>query len=231
MTTNPVIAGTVPRVCRLGRVDYMAALDEMRAFTSARTADTEDAYWLVEHAPVFTLGQAARMEHVLARGDIPVVASDRGGQVTYHGPGQVVAYVLLDLRRAGLNVRTLVCGIEQALIDLLADYNVMAVRRDGAPGVYVGDAKVASLGLRVRKGCSYHGLALNVDMDLEPFSRINPCGYAGLEVTDLRRLGVTATMATIEEHLVVRLNQAFDFTVTPEKAYRDAEPEPGYQTV
>ena len=205
-------ARAVPQVRRLGLIDYETALSEMRAYTHARAPDTPDAYWLVQHPPTFTLGQAARMEHVLAPGDIPVVPSDRGGQVTYHGPGQLVVYLLLDLRRAGLNVRTLVCGSEQALLGLLGDYNVMASRREGAPGVYVGEAKVASLGLRVRKGCSYHGLALNVDMALEPFSRINPCGYAGLEVTDLRRLGVAAPMARIEEQLVSRLNLAFGFT-------------------
>jgi lipoyl(octanoyl) transferase len=157
----------------------------MRAFTDSRDADTPDALWLLEHPPVFTLGQAGRPEHLLAPGTIPVIQTDRGGQVTYHGPGQLVAYLLLDLRRAGIGIKRLVERLEQAVIDLLAEHGVAAERRADAPGVYVAGAKIASLGLRVRNGCCYHGLALNVDMDLEPFGRINPCGYAGLAVTRL----------------------------------------------
>lgn len=157
----------------------------MRAFTDTREADTPDELWLLEHPPVFTLGQAGRPEHLLAPGAIPVIQTDRGGQVTYHGPGQLVAYLLLDLRRAGIGVKRLVERLEQAIIDLLAEHGVQAERRANAPGVYVAGAKIASLGLRVRNGCCYHGLALNVDMDLEPFGRINPCGYAGLTVTRL----------------------------------------------
>lgn len=157
----------------------------MRAFTDSRDADTPDELWLLEHPPVFTLGQAGRPEHLLAPGTIPVIQTDRGGQVTYHGPGQLVAYVLLDLRRAGIGIKRLVERLEQAVIDLLAEHGIEAERRANAPGVYVAGAKIASLGLRVRNGCSYHGLALNVDMDLEPFSRINPCGYAGLSITQL----------------------------------------------
>ena len=161
----------------------------MQRFTDARTADTPDELWLVEHDPVFTLGQAGRPEHVLAPGDIPVVQVDRGGQVTYHGPGQIVAYPLLDLRRLKLGVRDYVCRIEQAVIDTLAEWNIEGRRRDGAPGVYVNGAKVAALGIRVRRGCCFHGLAFNIAMDLEPFRRINPCGYAGLEVVAMNDLG------------------------------------------
>jgi lipoyl(octanoyl) transferase len=174
---------------RLGLVDYASTWAEMRAFTEARTAGSDDELWLLQHPPVFTLGQAGRPEHILAPGTIPVVQSDRGGQVTYHGPGQIVAYLLLDLRRAGLGVKGLVQLLEQAVIDLLADVGIQAQARSDAPGVYVAGAKIASLGLRVRRGCSYHGLALNVDMDLGPFARINPCGYPGLAVTQLADLG------------------------------------------
>lgn len=179
----------------LGLRPYLETLDAMRAFTDAREADTPDELWLVQHPPVFTMGLAAKAEHLLTPGDIPVVATERGGQVTYHGPGQAVAYLLLDLRRLRLGVRELVDRIEAATIALLADHGVAAVRRAGAPGVYVDDAhptaggaKIAALGLKVRRGCTFHGAALNVAMDLEPFSRINPCGYAGLQVTDLRTL-------------------------------------------
>jgi len=177
-----------PVVRELGVVDYAPTLQRMRAFTDARGAQTPDELWLLQHPPVFTQGQAGRAEHLLAPGDIPVVQVDRGGQVTYHGPGQWVLYLLLDLRRRGLGVRDLVDLIEASLVGLLAEYGIEAATRPGAPGVYVGDAKIASLGLRVRRGCSYHGLALNVDMDLEPFSRINPCGYEGLAVTSMARL-------------------------------------------
>jgi lipoyl(octanoyl) transferase len=170
---------------RLGLVDYLATWAEMRAFTDTRTAATDDELWLLQHPPVFTLGQAGRREHILDPGTISVVQSDRGGQVTYHGPGQLVAYLLLDLRRTGLGVKGLVHLLEQAVIDLLAEVGIQAQARPDAPGVYVAGAKIAALGLRVRHGCSYHGLALNVDMDLRPFARINPCGYPGLAVTQL----------------------------------------------
>ncbi len=176
------------RLRRLGRVDYAACLAAMQDFTDRREADTPDELWLVEHPPVFTLGQAGKPEHVLDAGDIPVLRCDRGGQVTYHGPGQAVLYTLLDLKRADLGVKTLVSALEQAVIDLLASLGLTAERRVGAPGVYVAGAKIAALGLRVRRGCCYHGLSLNVAMDLAPFARINPCGYAGLAVTDLRAL-------------------------------------------
>jgi lipoyl(octanoyl) transferase len=162
----------------------------MREYTDERDAMSEDQLWIVEHPPVYTLGQAGRKEHLLNTQEIPVVQSDRGGQVTYHGPGQIVLYILLDLKRHHIGVRALVSCIEQAVIGLLASYNIKAQTRQNAPGVYIESAKIASLGLRVRRGCSYHGLALNVDMDLEPFSRINPCGYPGLAVTQLADLGV-----------------------------------------
>jgi lipoyl(octanoyl) transferase len=174
----------------------------MQHFTAARTADTPDELWLVEHPPVFTVGLNGKVEHLLDPGVIEVIQVDRGGQVTYHGPGQIVLYLLLDLRRRGLGVRALVNLMEHAVIDLLADYGVSALARQDAPGVYVEGAKVASLGLRVRRGCSYHGLALNVDMELAPFNRINPCGYPGLAVTQLRALGVVDSLERVGEKLV-----------------------------
>ena len=167
----------------LGQRDYQSTWDAMRAFTAGRGPETSDELWLLEHPAVFTLGQAGRDEHVLAPGDIPVIRVDRGGQVTYHGPGQPIAYLMLDLRRAGIGVKRLVHLLEQAVIDLLAELGISAAARPDAPGVYVDGAKIAALGLRVSRGASYHGLALNLDMNLEPFSRINPCGYAGLAVT------------------------------------------------
>lgn len=180
---------------RLGLVAYQETWEAMREFTDNRDADTPDELWLLQHPPVFTQGQAGKAEHVLAAGDIPVVQVDRGGQVTYHGPGQWVVYILVNLRRHSLGVRDLVDLIEQSVVRLLADRGIHSEPRPDAPGVYVGGAKIASLGLRVRRGCSYHGVALNVDMDLEPFSRINPCGYEGLEVTSLRRcMGEDARM-------------------------------------
>jgi len=177
----------------------------MQRFTDARNEQTPDELWLVEHAPVFTLGQAGRAEHVLAAGDIPVVQVDRGGQVTYHGPGQIVAYPLLDLRRLKLGVRDYVCRIEQAVIDTLQAWNIEGRRRPGAPGVYVNDAKIAALGIRVRRGCCFHGLAFNVAMDLEPFGRINPCGYAGLEVVAMDDLGGPGGMEAVKPVLLAAL--------------------------
>ncbi|KVW97106.1 lipoate--protein ligase [Thiobacillus denitrificans] len=174
----------------LGRVEYEPTWRAMQDFTARRTPDTLDEIWLLEHPPVYTQGQAGKAEHLIAATDIPVVPIDRGGQITYHGPGQVVAYVLVDLRRRGYGVRELVSRMEQAVIDLLAAQGVIAARRAGAPGVYVDGAKIAALGLRVRHGCTYHGLAFNVDMDLAPFAAINPCGYAGMAVTQCRDLGV-----------------------------------------
>ena len=172
----------------LGLVDYQPTLAAMRHFTDSRDTDSPDELWLLQHPPVFTQGQAGKAEHVVAPGDIPVIQVDRGGQVTYHGPGQWVIYIMVDMRRHQLGVRDLVNLIERALVQLLAEYAISAVAKPGAPGVYVADEKIASLGLRIRRGCSYHGLALNVDMDLEPFGRINPCGYEGLQVTSMARL-------------------------------------------
>ena len=185
-------------VIERGREPYAPCFDAMRSFTEARTADTPDQIWLVEHPPVYTLGQAGDPAHLLAPDDaIPVVKIDRGGQITYHGPGQIVAYLLLDLRRRRLMVRELVHDIEQAVLDTLAAYNLAAERRAGAPGIYLSDgahrgAKIAALGLKIRNGCSYHGVSLNVQMDLSPFLRINPCGYAGLETVDMATAGATA---------------------------------------
>lgn len=172
----------------LGLVDYATTLESMRQFTDTRDANSPDELWLLQHPGVYTQGQAGKAEHVLCPGDIPVIQVDRGGQVTYHGPGQWVIYLLVDLRRHQLGVRDLVDLIEHSLVQLLADYGIDSAARPDAPGVYVAAAKIAALGLRVRRGCSYHGLSLNVDMDLEPFGRINPCGYEGLQVTSMARL-------------------------------------------
>lgn len=177
----------------------------MQAFTEQRTADTVDEFWLTQHPPVFTLGLNGKAEHLLAPGDIPVVQCDRGGQVTYHGPGQIVLYLLLDLRRRNLGVKSLVHKMEQAIIDVLAQYGIDAQRKTGAPGIYVEGAKIAALGLRVRKGCSYHGLSLNVDMELEPFSRINPCGYAGLPTVQMRDLIPAPDTAALSQALLESL--------------------------
>lgn len=198
----------------LGRAPYEPTWHAMRDQTLARAgvagADTVDELWLVEHPPVFTLGQAGKPEHLLHDIGVPVIPIDRGGQITYHGPGQVVVYLLLDLQRRHLKVRELVSRIEQAVIDLLAQYQIVASRRDGAPGVYVGAAKVAALGLRVRNGCCYHGLSLNVDMDLSPFQAINPCGYEGLAVTQLRDLGVNLTVSEAGEALLRQLQNQLE---------------------
>ena len=175
-------------VRRLGLAPYQPVLDAMREFTDQRDDDSPDELWLLQHPRVFTQGQAGKAEHVLAPGDIPVIQVDRGGQVTYHGPGQWVIYLLVDLKRRGLGVRALVTLIENAIVRLLCDYGIDAAPRADAPGVYVNGDKVAALGLRVRRGCSYHGLSLNVDMDLEPFNRINPCGHQGLQVTSMAQL-------------------------------------------
>ena len=176
------------RIRELGLCDYEPTWYAMREFTELRQADTPDEFWYLQHSPVYTLGLNAKQEHLLAPGDIPVVNIDRGGQVTYHGPGQLVVYLLLDLQRLKIGVKQLVHAMEQGIIDLLSDYEITAIRRQGAPGIYVDGAKIAALGLRIRRGFSYHGLALNVDMDLEPFDRINPCGYAGMPVTQLTAL-------------------------------------------
>jgi lipoyl(octanoyl) transferase len=208
-----------PVIRALGRAEYLPTWDAMRAFTARRDAATPDELWVVEHPPVFTLGQAGKRDHLLAPGEIPVIATDRGGQVTYHGPGQVVIYPLVDLRRLGIYVKELVFRIEQAVIQTLTTFGVDGRRVKGAPGVYVpwsasraqgelaGMAKIAALGIKVTGGCSYHGVALNVAMDLEPFARINPCGYAGLPTVDLATLGASVTWQRAADTLAERLAQ------------------------
>ena len=191
----------------LGRRSYRPVWEAMRRFTEERTAETPDEIWYVEHDPVYTLGLNGRREHVLDPGTIEVVAVDRGGQVTYHGPGQIVAYTLLDLRRRGLGPQGLVALLEEAVLKTLASYGVAGHRRRGAPGVYVGEAKIASLGLRIRRGASYHGLAFNVAMDLEPFTRIDPCGYRGLAMTDLGRLVADLDPAEARARLAAALRE------------------------
>ena len=185
------------QVKNLGRSDYRETWEAMKDFTHRRDPETPDELWITEHAPVFTQGLNGRAEHVLDAGDIPLVQIDRGGQITYHGPGQLVLYCLLDITRLELGVKGLVAKIEKSVIDLLHGYRIVAHTRLGAPGVYVDQAKIAALGLRIRKGCCYHGLSLNVSMDLEPFTRINPCGYQGLEVTQLREFGVTDSVERV----------------------------------
>jgi len=194
-------------VRKMGLSDYRETWMAMQQFTDRRGGDTPDELWLTEHRPVFTQGLNGSAEHLLAPGDIPVVQVDRGGQVTYHGPGQLVLYCLLDIMRLGIGVKGLVGRIEQSIIALLGDYGIDAQARAGAPGVYVGDAKIAALGLRIRKGCCYHGLSLNVDMDLEPFRRINPCGFRGLAVTQLRDLGVGDDLQTVGDRLAALLTE------------------------
>ena len=199
-------------VCQLGLQPYEQVFAAMKDYTESRTEQSPDQLWVVQHPPVFTQGQAGKAEHLLMPGDIPVLKVDRGGQVTYHGPGQMVVYTLVDLKRAGLNVRELVSAIELSLITLLASYGIAAEIRDKAPGVYVGDAKIASLGLRIRRGRSYHGLAFNVDVELEPFQRINPCGYRGLQMTRLKDLLSDSDMPTwqvLERQLINELVRRF----------------------
>ncbi|MFM8501124.1 MAG: lipoyl(octanoyl) transferase LipB [Fluviibacter sp.] len=203
-------------VKRLGLVAYEPTWHAMRDQTLARVgeaaATAPDELWLVAHPPVFTQGQAGKPEHLLKDIGVPVVPIDRGGQITYHGPGQVVVYLLIDLQRRHIKVRELVHKIEQAVIDLLASYGITAARRDGAPGVYVGEAKVAALGLRIRNGCSYHGVSLNVDMDLSPFAAINPCGYAGMAVTQLYDLGVNVSVSEAGEALLQHLQNQLEMS-------------------
>lgn len=196
----------VLQVRQLGRQPYQPVWDAMERFTAERGEHGIDELWLVEHDPVYTLGQAGKPEHVLMPGDIPVIRCNRGGQVTYHGPGQLVAYPLIDIRRLGIGVRELVNRIEQAIIDTLAHWRITAERRTGAPGVYVGEAKIAALGLRVRHGCSFHGLAFNVNMDLSPFYGINPCGYTGLQVTQLVELAGETALSEVAAELVSQLS-------------------------
>jgi len=190
------------RVRPLTKREYNETWQAMRDFTDTRSPDTADEIWLIEHPPVYTLGQAGKPEHILNPGNIPIVKTDRGGQVTYHGPGQLVVYPLIDLRRRQLGVRELVTLLEQTIIDLLADYGITAAARPDAPGVYVNDAKVCSIGLRIRRGCSYHGIAFNIAMDLKPFSGINPCGYRNLAITQLSELGGPSDLDTVATHLI-----------------------------
>lgn len=192
----------------IGRVEYEPTWLAMQSFTETRNSAVADQIWFLEHPPVFTLGLNGKREHLLAPGDISVVQIDRGGQVTYHGPGQLVVYPLLDVKRLGIGVRQLVIALENAVIDMLAEWNIVAEGNRDAPGVYVAGKKLASIGLRIRRGCSYHGLAMNVDMELEPFRRINPCGHAGLEVTDLRRLGMNLTVEAAAHALAPHLFRA-----------------------
>jgi len=198
------------RIRHLGQADYARVWHEMQRFTDSRLPDTPDELWFLQHAPVFTLGRNGKQEHLHDTGDIPVIKVDRGGQVTYHGPGQLVVYTLLDLGRRQLGVQSLVRILEQAVIDLLAGYGLAAERREKAPGVYLEDRKVAALGLRVRRGCCFHGLSLNVDMDLTPFSMINPCGYPGLQVTQLADLGVTESLDAITRRFQAHFERLLD---------------------
>ena len=205
---RPGITGE-PVIRHLGRVEYQPTWRAMQQFTDTRTAHTPDELWFLEHPPVFTQGMAGKAEHVLAPGDIPAVHTDRGGQVTYHGPGQLVVYALIDLRRAGLGVRDLVSGLEHSVIRYGAQLGITASARREAPGVYVNGRKLASVGIRIRRGCSYHGLALNVNMDLEPFGHINPCGHAGLQMTQLAHITplseVQAAALGLRPHLLAAL--------------------------
>lgn len=198
-------------VRQLGLVDYESTLASMAGFTDARTADTPDEIWLLEHPPVFTLGLAGDRSHLLSVNEIPVVQVDRGGQVTYHGPGQLIAYTLIDLKRAGLTIRDLVSALENAIIDTVAGYGIEARNKREAPGVYAGATKLASIGLRIRRGCSYHGLALNVDMDLAPFKQINPCGFADLQMTQLTSLGGPGDMSQVAGDLSSQLIRSIGF--------------------
>lgn len=214
----------------LGRQPYAPVWRGMQRFTDARGDDTLDELWIVEHDPVFTLGQAGKPEHVLLPGDIPVLHVDRGGQVTYHGLGQLVVYPLLDIKRLKVGVRDYVHRLEQAIIDTLAEWNIGAARRDGAPGVYVNDAKIAALGIRVRRGRTFHGLAFNIAMDLEPFRRINPCGYAGLQVTSVLDLGGPSSLDAVKPVLLGELAKQFDLALRiaapPDLADASSTPSP-----
>ncbi|ADZ90748.1 lipoyl(octanoyl) transferase LipB [Marinomonas mediterranea] len=189
----------------IGLVEYEKTWEEMKDFTQTRTKEQPDQIWLLEHPPLFTQGQAGKEEHLIETGDIPVIQADRGGQVTYHGPGQLIAYVMIDLKRLGMGVRELVSALENAVAAVLKKYDIDAYPKPDAPGVYVNEMKVSSLGLRVRRGCSFHGLALNVDMDLTPFLRINPCGYQGLQMIDMKRLNSTVLMSDVKKDMALEL--------------------------
>lgn len=230
MTTADASVASKVEVSDLGATDYTPVFHAMRDFTQARDASSANQIWFTQHARVFTQGQAGKPEHLLFPGDIPVVQSDRGGQVTYHGPGQLVGYLLFDLRAVGVSVRELVRGIERCMIEVLAHYGVTAAAREDAPGVYVAGAKIGSLGLRVRKGCSYHGLSLNVDMDLEPFQRINPCGLLDTAVTQLVDLADADTLgnlrgeallAQVQSQVLTALCSIYDLAPTTGRAVGD----------
>lgn len=213
----PTVEGRRAAAFDLGRQSYLPVWRAMQTFTDARDETTNDALWLVEHDPVFTLGQAGKPEHVLMPGAIPVIHVDRGGQVTYHGPGQLVAYPLLDLKRLKIGVRDYVCRIEQAVIDTLEEWNIGSSRRAGAPGVYVNGAKIAALGIRVRRGCAFHGLAFNISGESTPaFARINPCGYAGLQVVAMQDLGGPSSLDAVKPVLSRHLAHRFGLTLDPQ---------------
>ncbi|GGN26514.1 MULTISPECIES: lipoyl(octanoyl) transferase LipB [Marinomonas] len=200
-------------ICRdLGVIDYTETWERMKQFTQTRSKDDADEIWLLEHPSLFTQGQAGKEEHLLAPGDIPVIQVDRGGQVTYHGPGQLVAYVMVDLKRLGIGVRDLVSVLEHAVVGTLIQNAIEAYPKPDAPGVYVNEQKIASLGLRVRRGCSFHGLALNVDMDLTPFNRINPCGYQGLQMVDMKRLNKDAILSNVKVQLANQLAEQLGYS-------------------
>ncbi len=207
-----------------GLSDYQATWEAMQQFTQQRTAQTPDELWVLQHPPIYTLGQAGKPEHLLQATEIPVLRVDRGGQITYHGPGQLIVYVLVDLRRRGLTVKGLVFQLEQALLNLLAELGINAHRKAGAPGVYVEEAKVAALGLRIQRGCSTHGLALNVDLDLAPFAHINPCGYAHLAVTRLCDLGVALPWEHLENLLITQVQAQLNPLAHPQPAHPETQP-------
>ncbi len=215
---NDSVVAPVPRLKTLGLCDYDPVNRAMREFTLQRDERTADEFWILEHPPVYTLGQAGRREHLLNPGAVPVVKSDRGGQVTYHGPGQLVIYTLLDIHRLGLGVRRLVANLETGIIELLEDSGLVGHRIEGAPGVYVDGAKIAALGLRIRRGCCYHGIALNVNMDLSPFAGINPCGFPGLQVTQLSQLGIVVEPASLADSLVKHICRIMGLSPFPERA-------------
>jgi lipoyl(octanoyl) transferase len=196
----------------LGQQNYLSIWQQMQAFTEQRNENTVDEIWLVEHPAVFTQGRTGKAEHLLLQSDIPVIQSDRGGQITYHGPGQLVAYLLINIRRKEFNIRSLVSIIEQSIISLLADYQVNAYAKPDAPGVYIDGKKIASLGLKIRKGCSFHGLALNVDMDLSPFAHINPCGYPGLQMTQCKNEGIPLSVKELAPLLIEKLNKRLNYS-------------------
>jgi len=212
----------IPHVKSLGLVEYQPTWDAMKRFTAERDSGTRDEIWLVQHPPVFTQGLAGKAEHLLHSTHIPIIRIDRGGQITYHGPGQIVAYILLDMRRWKINVRELVRLIEKAVIDLLAECGVAALGREDAPGVYVGNAKIASLGLKIKNGYCYHGLALNVDMDLTPFANINPCGQAGLRVTQVCELGITVPINELQAELAQNLIHGLQIHLDNKKSHEQS---------